>query len=202
MGLMDRVKAQATQLAQATQQAAQQAAQEGKAKLDQAQAGRRGDALLRSLGAAVYAERSGRGTPDSQAKIDKLVADLSAHERENGLNLADSPAAMPQPSFPADPPSPFPGPAPGTFPDAGASDAGASAFPDAGATPYPGAGDTAPPQMPAFFQSPAAGSEAAGQSRASGARRLRIARQAQYPLADDVELNVGGAAADGKRPGH
>ena len=66
MGLMDKVKAQATQLAQMTQEAAL----EGKAKLDQAQSGRRGDALLRSLGAAVFAERTGRGTPDSQAKID------------------------------------------------------------------------------------------------------------------------------------
>jgi hypothetical protein len=149
MGLMDRVKAQATQLAQATQQAAQQAAQEGKAKLDQAQGGRRGDALLRSLGAAVYADRSGRGTPDSQAKIDKLIADISAHERENGLNLADPQPVVPQPSFPADPPSPFPGPAASSVPEAGAT-----FFPAAGGTSFPGAGDTAPSQMPTFFQSP------------------------------------------------
>jgi hypothetical protein len=90
MGLMDRVKAQATQLAQKTQEAAA----EGKARLDQAQANRRGDALLRNLGAVVYAERTGRGGPDSQAKIDKLIDDLSAHEKENGLNLAgDQPQA-------------------------------------------------------------------------------------------------------------
>lgn len=161
MGLMDRVKAQATQLAQATQQAAL----DGKAKLDQAQASRRGDALLRSLGAAVYAERSGRGTPDSEAKIDNLIADISAHERDNGLNLADPQPASPQPSFPADPPSPFPGPPaspfPGggstTLPDAGPTtlpDAGATFFPAAGDDAFPAAGDTAPSPLPTFFESP------------------------------------------------
>ena len=85
MGLMDRVRAQATQIAQQ----AQGAAQEGKARLDQAQAGRRGDVLLRQLGALVFAERTGRGTADSQAKIDQLISEISAHESQNGLNLAD-----------------------------------------------------------------------------------------------------------------
>ncbi len=153
MGLMDKVKAQATQLAQKTQEAAL----EGKAKLDQAQAGRRGDALLRSLGAAVFAERTGRGTADSQGKIDKLIADISAHERENGLNLADPSPVVPQPTFPADPPSPFPGPAASTFPGAGSTsfpDAGATSFPDAGTTSFPDAGNPAPGPLPTFFQSP------------------------------------------------
>jgi hypothetical protein len=84
MGLMDRVKAQATELAQKTQDTA-------KAKLDEAQAKRRGDTLLRSLGVAVYAERTGRGTADTKAQIDKLVSDISAHESETGLNLAAPP---------------------------------------------------------------------------------------------------------------
>jgi len=87
MGLMDRVRAQATQLAQQ----AQDAAQEGRARLDQAQAARRGDVLLRQLGALVFAERTGRGTADSQARIDQLISDISAHESQNGLNLADPP---------------------------------------------------------------------------------------------------------------
>jgi hypothetical protein len=85
MGLMDRVRAQATQIAQQ----AQEAAQEGKARLDQAQAGRRGDMLLRQLGALVFAERTGRGTAESQARIDQLISEISAHESQNGLNLAD-----------------------------------------------------------------------------------------------------------------
>jgi hypothetical protein len=87
MGLMDRVRAQANQLAQQ----AQDAAQEGRNRIDQAQSGRRGDVLLRQLGALVYAERTGRGTADSQAKIDQLINDISAHESQNGLNLTDPP---------------------------------------------------------------------------------------------------------------
>jgi hypothetical protein len=103
MGLMDKVKAQATQLAQKTQEAAQ----EGKAKLDQAQANRRGDILLRQLGAAVFAERTGRGTADTQATIDQLVSAISDHESENGLNLTQ--ATVPPPGTPADQPGPTPG---------------------------------------------------------------------------------------------
>ena len=86
MGLMDKVKAQATQLAQKTQEAAQ----EGKARIDQAQANRRGDALLRQLGTAVFAERTGRGTADSQTTIDELINTISAHEGEFGLNLSQT----------------------------------------------------------------------------------------------------------------
>jgi hypothetical protein len=89
MGLMDRVKAQASQLAQQ----AMDATQEGKARLDQAQAGRRGDAMLRQLGALVLAERTGRGGPDTQAKINQLVNDISAHEQANGLNLTADPGS-------------------------------------------------------------------------------------------------------------
>jgi hypothetical protein len=84
MGLMDRVKAQATELAQ-----------QGKAKYDQVQATRRADAMLRNLGALVYQERTGRGVPDSQAQIDRLVADLSAHEAANGINLSPEPTDPP-----------------------------------------------------------------------------------------------------------
>lgn len=89
MGLMDKVKAQAGQLAQKTQDTAR----EGKARLDQAQANRRGDQLLRNLGALVYAERTNRGTPDTDDQIDKLVKDIQAHEAENGLNLSQASSA-------------------------------------------------------------------------------------------------------------
>ena len=81
MGLMDRVRDQAAQLAQKTQEAAQ----EGRVMLDQAQARRRADAMFRDLGAAVYAERTGRGGPDGAAKIDRLVKALSRQEAEQGL---------------------------------------------------------------------------------------------------------------------
>jgi len=154
MGLMDRVKAQATQLAQQTRDAAEQ----GKAKLDQAQASRRGDQLLRQLGALVFAERTGRGTPDSQGRIDQLINDISAHERENGLNLTGDQTQQqsgvpPQPTFPPDPPSPFPGGGPtneyGQTPFGGgqgsAGDQGSTSFPGSGTTSFPDAGTTSFP---------------------------------------------------------
>jgi hypothetical protein len=86
MGLMDKVRAQGSQLAQV----AQDAAREGKVKLDQAQAKRRADALFRDLGAAVYAERTGRGSPDSQERIDRLVDALSRQEADQGLGDPDA----------------------------------------------------------------------------------------------------------------
>lgn len=98
MGLTDKVKAQATEVAQKTQKTAQT----GKAKYDQAQASRHADAMLQQLGAAVYAERTGGGTAGSQAKIDKLVNDISAYERDNGLNLTARPVGG-QSGSPPDP---------------------------------------------------------------------------------------------------
>jgi hypothetical protein len=89
MGLMDKVRAQSTQLAQM----AQETAREGKVKLDQAQAKRRADAMFRDLGATVYAERTGRGTPDSKGKIDRLVDALSRQEASQGLQTARLPGA-------------------------------------------------------------------------------------------------------------
>jgi hypothetical protein len=88
MGLMDKVRAQGTQIAQM----AQETAREGKVKLDQAQAKRRADAMFRDLGATVYAERTGRGTPDSKDKIDRLVDALSRQEASQGLGDPDGSA--------------------------------------------------------------------------------------------------------------
>jgi hypothetical protein len=125
MGLMDKVKAQATVLAQKTQETAR----EGKAKFDQVQATRRADAMLRNLGALVYADRTGRGTPDTQAQIDRLVADISAHEAANGINLsaeptdphAGQPGGGPPQSGPATGVPPQPGPAGEGFPPSASS---------------------------------------------------------------------------------
>ncbi len=99
MGLMDRVREQAAQLAQKTQEGAQQ----GRVMLDQAQARRRADAMFRDLGAAVYAERTGRGGPDGAAKIDRLVKALSRQEAEQGLGDSSSSPAGNEGS---DPPPP------------------------------------------------------------------------------------------------
>jgi hypothetical protein len=168
MGLMDRVKAQATQLAQQ----AQEAAQEGRAKLDQAQAGRRGDTLLRQLGAAVFAERTGRGTPDSQAKIDKLIADMSTFERESGTNLIDQGQQMPsQPAFPPDPPSPFPGQPASSYPAQGATpfaDTAGTSFAGTGGGPAQGAAATSFPAQPAFFPAPGDSGESGEAPSGSG----------------------------------
>ena len=40
--------------------------------------------LLRDLGAAAYAEHSGRGTATTQSDIEKLIAAIEAHEAEHG----------------------------------------------------------------------------------------------------------------------
>jgi hypothetical protein len=87
MGLMDKVKAQATVLAQKTQETAR----EGKARLDQAQAARHADVMLRNLGALVYAEQTGRAAPDSADQVARLVGQIQAHEAENGISLAAQP---------------------------------------------------------------------------------------------------------------
>lgn len=91
MGLMDRVKEQASVAsAKAKEQAAtasaraKDAAQKGQAKYDAFQAKRTADAMLRDLGVAVYAQRVGRSTPDTPADIDRLVAALGEHEKANG----------------------------------------------------------------------------------------------------------------------
>ena len=80
MPIFDKVKAQATQLAQK----AQEAGKAGQSKLEDVQARRRADGLLRDLGAATYAERSGRATEDTKAQIERLMGELSAYEAEHG----------------------------------------------------------------------------------------------------------------------
>jgi hypothetical protein len=155
MGLMDRVKAQANQLAQMTQDAAQ----EGRNRIDQAQAGRRGDALLRQLGAAVFADRTGRGTPDSQAKIEQLISEISTHEQQNGLNLTSPQQSWQQPGAPQQnapagnpPENPFGGPAGSTYPPAGSSSDAGQVFPPPGGGPDAGTGF--PPPGTQFFPTP------------------------------------------------
>jgi hypothetical protein len=160
MGLMDKVKAQATQLAQKTQETAR----DSKAKFDQAQGKRHGDAMLRDLGALVYAERTGRGTPESQEQVDKLVADISTFEAENGINLASQPADQPADDSPgaasADPPgapaSRYPS---SPDPAAGFGSVPPSRYP-AAATPA-AASPAAPPPAADFAATPAAASPAA-----------------------------------------
>jgi len=80
MGFMDKVKAQAeVGLAKATE-----ATKAGQEKLDQATAKHKADGMLHDLGAALYAERVGRGTDETAADVERLVTDLQAYEAEYG----------------------------------------------------------------------------------------------------------------------
>jgi len=90
MGLLDKVKAQAT----AATVMAKDAAQKGQAKLDEVQSKKGADGILRDLGAAFYATKTGRATPTTDADIDRLIAALQTHEAEHGaLTLAPESAA-------------------------------------------------------------------------------------------------------------
>jgi hypothetical protein len=101
MGLMDKVKATTA----AATEAAKDAAAKGQAKYDEVQAKKVADGMLRDLGAAFYATKTGRATPATDDEIERLVAALQAHESEHGqITLApESPAGGPTAS-PAPPP--------------------------------------------------------------------------------------------------
>ena len=80
MGFMDKVKTQAAQVATK----AQEGVKAGQSKLEDAQAKKRQDALLRDLGAQVYAERRGRGDEQTPMEVERIVAELDALEAEHG----------------------------------------------------------------------------------------------------------------------
>jgi hypothetical protein len=109
MALFDKVKEQASQLAQK----AQEAGKAGQAKIEDAQARRKADGMLRQLGAAVYAQHSGTAGTDNSADIDRLIAELKAFEAENGPiaskdsgddDAPSSPTATPAPDADTDTP--------------------------------------------------------------------------------------------------
>jgi hypothetical protein len=78
MALMDKMKAQAQQLAQK----AQEAGKAGQSKLEDVQAKRKWDGLLRDLGAAVYAQKTGTSTDDTE--VDRILKELTDLEAQNG----------------------------------------------------------------------------------------------------------------------
>jgi hypothetical protein len=85
MALVDKMKAQAAQLAQK----AQEAGKAGQSKLADAQARRRADGLLRELGAAFYAQKTGTAKADNAGEIDRLIGELKSYEADYG-SLAGS----------------------------------------------------------------------------------------------------------------
>ncbi len=80
MGILDKAKQQANQLAQK----GQEAAKKGQEKIETVQAKKQADALFRDLGAAIFAERTGRGTNETAAEVELLVASLRSHEASQG----------------------------------------------------------------------------------------------------------------------
>jgi hypothetical protein len=88
MGLMDKVKAQATQLAEK----AQEAGKVGQAKIGNLQTKKAADTLLRDLGAHHFAKARGRGDDQTDTKIAGVMAQLDAHEAEHGqIDLTPDP---------------------------------------------------------------------------------------------------------------
>jgi hypothetical protein len=109
MGLLDKVKAQAT----AATEMAKDAAAKGQAKLDDVQSKKSADGVLRDLGAAFYATKTGRPTPTTDADIERLVGALQQHETEHGpLTLAPESAAAAPTAAPADGSTAAPAPPP------------------------------------------------------------------------------------------
>lgn len=81
MGLMDKVKQQAGQALVKAQQGVSQ----GQAKLDQVQAKRQADLLLRDLGAAYYATQRTGGSQDAVDAALRLVDEhVAAHGAVDG----------------------------------------------------------------------------------------------------------------------
>jgi hypothetical protein len=89
MGLMDKVKSQATQLAEK----AQQAGQAGQAKIAELQAKKKADAILLELGGITYRQKAGGADATAGSRADQLVKLLQTHEAEHGpivVTSADS----------------------------------------------------------------------------------------------------------------
>jgi len=80
MGLLDKVKAQATVLAEK----AQEGAKAGQAKLSDMQAKKQADSLLLELGGVVYTQQAGRGPADADSKAAALIEQLREFEATHG----------------------------------------------------------------------------------------------------------------------
>ena len=126
MGLMDKVKAQATVLADKAQTGMQQ----GQVKIQEMQTGKQVDHLLRELGAYVFLSERGRTQPDSEARVATIMDQLDALEAGGApVMVSVDPAAVPaggavprthvEPEPGGAPPAPAPDPAVGTIPKSG-----------------------------------------------------------------------------------
>ena len=91
MGFMDKVKAQATVLAEK----AQEGAKAGQAKLSEMQAKKHADALLLELGGLMYTEQAGRAAAGSEARVSELIGEIRQFEAEHGAVTVTSANAAP-----------------------------------------------------------------------------------------------------------
>ena len=113
-------------------------------------------------------DRTGRGTPDTQARIEQLVSEISAHEQQNGLNLTSPQPSWPQPNAPQQD-APQPGNPANPFSQAGPAYQPSGSSGDAGQVfPPPGGGQDAgtgfPPPGTQFFPPGEGDSESGGPS--------------------------------------
>jgi hypothetical protein len=108
MGLIDKVKAQATQLAEK----AQPAWQAGQAKVADFQAKKKADAMLLELGGITYQDQTGRGDTAATARASQLVKMLQSHESEHGpVSVTSADAAIAEDTGVLDPNATAPAPA-------------------------------------------------------------------------------------------
>jgi hypothetical protein len=103
MGLLDKAKAQAQQLAQKAQEGAK-GAQE---KMETVQAKKKADGMLRDLGAWYYATQTGRDEGRGEAEMARIITELQNHEAEHGpLGGAGEAAVDEAPGAPGAPAAP------------------------------------------------------------------------------------------------
>ena len=96
MGLLDKVRSQATALADK----AQEGAKAGQGKLSTMQARRQADALLAELGALTYLAHAGRSVPRAEERVGQLFSELAVYEALHGrLSAPAYPAAAGEPSI-------------------------------------------------------------------------------------------------------
>ena len=150
MGLMDNLKQSANSITQSLNETVAK----GQSSMDASASRKHADALLRDLGALVYARDSDRATPTTDADIERITADLRAVEAQGGvvdLQLKAGPppnATPPPPAGGAAPPpsgAPVPPPPPGA---AATPPPPAPAPPSAPVAPPPPPGTVAPPPPP------------------------------------------------------
>jgi hypothetical protein len=80
MGIMDKVKEQAS----AAAAAAKEAGKKGQAKVDEMQAKKAADGVMRQLGLASYLQKTNRATATSDADIAGYIETLKTYESEHG----------------------------------------------------------------------------------------------------------------------